>query len=67
MYHIWDDVTSSMTHATFLTVKAAAPSGGAVVGSSGSTTTTGTTPAGNTGTGNGGMNGMDPNDPCAGM
>ena len=68
MYHVWDPVRSSMTHATMLMVKAAkagttgTTGNGSVAGSGGST-------GGGTITGGGGgtMPGMDPNDPCAGM
>jgi hypothetical protein len=69
MYHIWDPVRSSMTHATMLTVKSAkagtpTPSGGSNKSVSGGGT--GGSSGGGTGVG-GGMQGMDPNDPCAGM
>ena len=83
MYHIWDPVRSSMSHATMLMVKKAASgvttpstagnptmSGGAYGASSSGTDTSG---AGDTSTSNcgqmGGMNmpGMDPNSSCSGM
>src|SRR5215213_9468622 len=35
MYHLWDPVRSSMSHAKFLTVKSATSSGGSSSGSSG--------------------------------
>jgi hypothetical protein len=69
MYHIWDPVTSSMTHATMLTVKAS--SGGSSAAQSSSSVTGSPTggggSSGNQGGGGSGMAGMDPNDPCAGM
>jgi uncharacterized membrane protein YgcG len=73
MYHVWDPVRSSMTHATMLMVKAAksgtagsTAGNGSVAGSGGSS---GGSSGGGTITGGGGgtMPGMDPNDPCAGM
>jgi hypothetical protein len=80
MYHIWDPVQSSMSHATMLMVKKAASGGttpstggnhsvsggstGSSGGSSGGSSSGGGTIAGG---GGGTMPGMDPNDPCAGM
>jgi uncharacterized membrane protein YgcG len=69
MYHVWDPVRSSMTHATMLTVKAAKNS---------STPSTGSKPSGGTSSGSmtggmssGGTSGtggaVDSPDPCAGM
>jgi hypothetical protein len=76
MYHIWDPVRSSMSHATMLMVKfgktsGSTPSsggnttvgGGSAGSGSGGTTSTPTIAGG----GGGQMPGMDPNDPCAGM
>jgi hypothetical protein len=76
MYHIWDPVRSSMSHATMLMVKFGAGratgssaggnstvAGGGSSGGSGGSTTTPTIAGGGGGT----MPGMDPNDPCAGM
>jgi hypothetical protein len=79
MYHIWDPVQSSMSHATMLMVKSAASGGatpstsgnhsvsggstGSSGGTSGGTSTTPTIAGGGGGT----MPGMNPNDPCAGM
>jgi iron uptake system EfeUOB component EfeO/EfeM len=75
-YHMWDPVTSSMSHAKFITVKAPSGSssssggstGGGSTGSSGSggggSTGTG---GGSTGTGGGGGGTMDPGmDGCDG-
>jgi hypothetical protein len=83
MYHIWDPVSSSMTHATMLMVKKASGgtagsisgnktvtggSAGSSGSSSGSGSGTSTTPTIAGGGGGGGtMPGMNPNDPCAGM
>ena len=73
MYHVWDPVRSSMSHATMLMVKAAATSSGKPSSSgSGGTTSSGSgglSPGatGGGGTGGGGTMPMDPNDPCAGM
>ena len=72
MYHIWDPVRSSMTHATMLMVKkaSAAPtttsSGGKSITVTPPATGGGSTSGGSTGGGTN-MPGMDPNDPCAGM
>jgi hypothetical protein len=83
MYHIWDPVRSSMSHATMLMVKFGKPSstpssgGNAIAGGgssgSGSSGSGGSSSGGSTttptiaGGGGGTMPGMDPNDPCAGM
>ena len=69
MYHVWDPVRSSMSHATMLMVKAAATSGGSTSTSSGGTSGgsssgMGSGMGGGT-TGTGGA--ADPTDPCAGM
>jgi hypothetical protein len=82
MYHIWDPVRSSMSHATMLMVKNSTASGGTTASTGGNKTVTGgstgssggsssgsgtsTTPT-IAGGGGGKMPGMDPNDPCAGM
>jgi hypothetical protein len=75
MYHIWDPVRSSMSHATMLMVKfekagsSTPSSGGKTIvggGSSSSGSGSSTTPS-IAGGGGGTMPGMDPNDPCAGM
>lgn len=67
MYHVWDPVRSSMTHATMLMVKAAnassPPTSSKTVTPSGGGSSGGTVSGGGGGT----MPGMDPNDPCAGM
>ena len=68
MYHVWDPVRSSMTHATMLMAKAST-TGSHTVGVTGGQTSTGSGVGGGTngsGSANGGMP-MDPNDPCAGM
>ena len=73
MYHVWDPVQSSMSHATMLMVKAAKATSTSPVsstggGSSGGTSSgTGATSGGTTGGGMPGMTTTDPNDPCAGM
>ena len=75
MYHVWDPVRSSMSHATMLMVKAksSSSSSGSTSGSkssgstSGGSTSGGTSSGGTGGTGGGGTMPMDPNDPCAGM
>jgi hypothetical protein len=70
MYHVWDPVRSSMSHATMLMVKAAATGGG----STSSTPSGGTSGGSSSGTGSGtggGTNGTSgatpPPDPCEGM
>ena len=68
MYHVWDPVTSSMSHATMLMVKApVATSTGTKSSSTGSNSSGGATPIHSTG---GGLNGTGtattPDDPCAG-
>ena len=67
MYHVWDPVRSSMSHATMLMVKKASSSGS----TSGGSTSGGSMPGmpgmpGGSG-GGGTTGGGDPNDPCAGM
>jgi uncharacterized membrane protein YgcG len=70
MYHVWDPVRSSMSHATMLTVKAAAASGGSTSTmpsggtSGGSSSGTGSGMGGGT-SGTGGATTTP--DPCAGM
>ena len=62
-YHVWDPVTSSMSHAKYLTVKApaTAQSGSGSGGTGGSTGGTGSTGGGSTGGGGGGTTTtMDP-------
>jgi hypothetical protein len=74
MYHIWDPVRSSMSHATMLMVKfgktsgSASSSGGNTIagGGSSSSGSGGNSPPTIAGGGGGSMT-MDPNDPCAGM
>ncbi len=70
MYHVWDPVRSSMSHATMLMVKAAAATGG----STSSMPSGGTSGGSSSGTGSGmgggtsGTGGAAPStDPCAGM
>ena len=66
-YHMWDPVTSSMSHAKFITVKAPKTSG--TGGSSGSTGSTGSSGSGSSssgssgGGGTGGGGGGTPTDP----
>ena len=77
MYHIWDPVRSSMSHATMLMVKfgktggSTPASGGNPVAGGGTGGSSGGGSSGSGGTiaggGGGTMPGMDPNDPCAGM
>jgi hypothetical protein len=73
MYHVWDPVRSSMSHATMLMAKAstAGKAGSHTVGVSGGKTSTGSGVGGGTNGSSGasmpGMTTTDPNDPCAGM
>jgi hypothetical protein len=78
MYHIWDPVRSSMSHATMLMVKfgktsSTPSSGGNTIVGGGSSGSGGSSSGGSSsggtiaGGGGGTMPGMDPNDPCAGM
>jgi hypothetical protein len=74
MYHIWDPVRSSMSHATMLMVKFG-KTGGSNTSSGGNTIVGGSSSSGSgsnttptiAGGGGGTMPGMDPNDPCANM
>ena len=72
MYHVWDPVTSSMSHATTLTVKAANATSTGTKSSStsgtGSTSSGGATSIRSTGGGLSGTGGTatTPDDPCAG-
>ena len=60
-YHMWDPVTSSMSHAKFITVKAPAASSGSGSSSAGSGSTGSTGSSGGTGsTGGGGGGTTDP-------
>ncbi len=65
MYHVWDPVRSSMSHATMLTVKAAKSSSTPSTGSksSGGTSSGGMSSGGTSGTGGDAAS----TDPCAGM
>jgi uncharacterized membrane protein YgcG len=66
MYHVWDPVSSSMSHATMLVARAtsAAPSSKTSGGStSGGATSGGSTSGGTSGTGGA----VGSTDPCAGM
>jgi hypothetical protein len=64
MYHVWDPVRSSMSHATMLTVKKAT----ATTGSSSVTSSSGgTTSGGSTGGAPSAGPGVNPPDPCEGM
>ena len=67
-YHVWDPVTSSMSHATMLTVKAtSAGTTGSSTSSSTGSKSSGTTPTSGTGGTNGtGGTATTPDDPCAG-
>jgi hypothetical protein len=75
MYHIWDPVRSSMSHATMLMVKFGKTSGSTPSSSGNTIAGGGTSNSGSgssntptiSGGGGGTMPGMDPNDPCAGM
>jgi hypothetical protein len=57
-YHMWDPVTSSMSHARFITVKAPKTSSGSSGGTGSSSTGGGSTGSGSGSTGGGGT--MDP-------
>ena len=67
MYHVWDPVRSSMSHATMLMVKAAGTSTGQTSSSTGATSSGGTTSGGSPSAGPGGGTGTNPPDPCAEM
>jgi len=74
LYHVWDPIRGSMSHATMLMVKAAnATSTGSSTSSSGSKSSSGSTSGGSTsgGTSSGGTTGTGgaapSTDPCAGM
>ena len=62
-YHMWDPVTSSMSHARFITVKAAPAGSGGGTGSTGSTGSGGTSGGGTGSTGGTGGGGGGTTDP----
>jgi hypothetical protein len=63
MYHVWDPVRSSMSHATMLMVKAGAKTGSSTGSTSAGTSSGGTSSAGAPSAGPG----VNPPDPCEGM
>jgi uncharacterized membrane protein YgcG len=68
MYHVWDPVRSSMSHATMLKVtKATTTSGGTGSTSSGTTGSSGSGSGGSTGGAPPTGPGVNPPDPCEGM
>jgi hypothetical protein len=66
MYHVWDPVRSSMSHATMLMIRGTSTPVKSSSSGSGGITVTPAATGSNTGGSTGTMP-MNPNDPCAGM